>query len=163
MSIGIEKQRFPYRSMFITSCAASIAVLVASLAMELVLNYPACQLCKLQRLPYLFILGISLAGVGSRHQAVLLRILQGCLILGFIFSAYHTAVIYGNFADPCASTPQLSDLESFKTYLELPPPCSALSWTILGIPASILNSMLNGGLLLLSVQSKLLKAILPIN
>jgi disulfide bond formation protein DsbB len=141
----IQSVRIPIAipPIFILLSSISALVLCCSYAAEFLFHLKACKLCQWQRAVYFLVIAGSLPAFFTQHKAAILRVLQGCLILGIFIASYHSAVIFGLIDDPCQVTPKLNDLASFKAALDQSVPCSASSWKLFHMPISIFNAALS--------------------
>ncbi len=113
-----------------------------SLFAELGLGLAPCFLCLIQR-------GLHLATFACA------RIRKLCLLLlslSLLVSTYHALVQFGLIQDRCKAA-RITDLASYKQALRASPPCKEAG-EIAGVPASALNALLSGFLLITQFKRK---------
>ncbi len=134
------QQIIPLNRLFLFCCLFSAAALLSSWWAEYLWHLQLCSLCKAQRLILAVVLPLSLLGLvvsNKKWPAVLLLLL---LILLFFVAGYHLLVRWGFAADRCATPQNIQTLVDFQSMLYASTPCTA-SWSLLGIPVSIYNSV----------------------
>ena len=116
----------------------SVLAFGTSIFLEFGYGERPCSLCLWQRWPFLFAIAISLFGIMTRFQIVSLWALVGIFTFEVGISSFHLLVQNGIVVDPCI-VPKVANANDFWKMLNAPPPCSKVSWKILGIPASAIN------------------------
>ena len=137
--------------LFGTTLGASGTALFSSYLAEAAGRLPACHLCQIQRLIFVFLFVLSIFGFFRRFVAA---VRTGCLVLltsGICVATYHSLVQYGMLKDRCSGLSNMPDIASFESSLmrSTSSGCSARSWTILGMPVSVLSGCLSFSLFLL--------------
>jgi len=114
---------------------ASVAILLAVLALQYLGDLPPCPLCVWQRWPYV---GVALLGlIGWRWQPrPLLGVMALLLLTTTGIGAYHVGVEQGWWALPagCAAGTEAQSIEDLKRLLAAAPPaCDQIAFTFLGL------------------------------
>jgi len=114
---------------------ASIAILLAVLALQYLGSLPPCPLCVWQRWPYV---GVAVLGlIAWRWQPrPLLGVIALLLLTTAGIGAYHVGVEQGWWALPagCAAGADAQSIEDLKRLLaEAPPACDQIAFTFLGL------------------------------
>jgi len=99
-----------------------------------------CKLCKMQRIPYFFVVLFSGFAFLPRFKRIGVRLIQVAFLVGLGLACYHLLVIGGIVADPCSVPKGIATVENFQRMLEAPVPCSKMTWKVLGIPVAGYNS-----------------------
>lgn len=116
----------------------SAFVLAASFFAQYVLKIEPCRLCKLQRIPYFFLLCIPLFQIFKMKLRMIRLLTIYTFVLSVILSMYHLLVIGGIVKDFCAVTP-VDSIENFMATLDSHVPCSKAEWHFLKIPLAGYN------------------------
>jgi disulfide bond formation protein DsbB len=128
-----------FQKRLLVACSIfSFIVLSCSFLAQHFWKIEPCRLCKLQRIPYYFLLFIPLLGLANRRYEIT-KILILCLFLAsLILSAYHLLVIGGIVKDFCAVPSQIKTTDDFMNMLNAVP-CSEAAWKFLKIPLAGYN------------------------
>lgn len=125
---------------FILLC--SLIALATSFLAQYSWGYQPCLLCKLQRLPYLFLGVVSTwAIIFPKSRKWLSFILLIVIAMGLLLSLYHLGIQLGILKDRCSMKISIQSIESFGQHLVQKKPCSEISLSIFGVPISGLNSL----------------------
>ncbi len=133
--------------LFLASLLISSTLLFSSYVYELIWDIKPCNLCILQRISIAGILIISLIGYLSPTKLLLIRVVIIPISFCFLLAGYHWLVQAGILNDPCLVPKNITSLKEFKLALNSPLPCSSISWSLLGLPASAFNFFTSGTLL----------------
>jgi|TARA_B100000767_G_scaffold254305_1_gene259580 disulfide bond formation protein DsbB len=130
----------------------SIFALSFAYFVELVLNHKPCNLCLLQRIPYVAaILLISLIFILNKHKVLISKIIIIFFMFGALISFYHLGIEQGFFTESfvCLSDNDknvLSATELLKELKNTKISCKNVGFTILGISLATLNTIISLGL-----------------
>lgn len=133
-------------------CMGVIALTCSFLASE-IFHIKPCFLCKLQRIPFALLVANAGIGLVGPYKEGFFRITTGCLVLGVLLGVIHSLIQLGIVPDFCISQRGFETKEEFLQILQTSK-CSNNTWSILGIPTSLLNVMLHGSVLGLSIRLK---------
>jgi len=129
-----------YQSRFALLCIVfSFLVLLASFSAEHLWKIETCRICKLQRLPYFFILLISGAAFSPRFRSISMKMIKVGFVISILLAGFHLLIIGGIISDPCAVPKNIATIDDFQRMLAAPLPCSKASWSLLGIPMAAYN------------------------
>ena len=97
-------------------------MLLAAFIMQYFFGFLPCKLCLMQRIPYYFILLVSIFYFCTKKSYKLLYVylvILACFI-GAIVSFYHAGVEYGLFKNilNCEAAKNFNDISQLKNYLE---------------------------------------------
>ena len=146
-----EMVRNTQKKLLLSCGLFALTVLACSYMAEYVLKLVPCHLCKLQRLPYFFLLLTPLMALKVRLPIVKMVIV--CMFsMSLIFASYHLLVISGLLKDFCAVPTNLSSIDHFMNLLENSVPCSRAGWKFFGIPIAGYNWLASLLFLLLSLK-----------
>ena len=130
---------------FLISTFAIASALIAEYSFGIL----PCEMCLYQRQPYYFMIAISF--IFLLTQKIPIRfyywLAEASFIYGFYYSIWHVGIEKKLIAGPsgCNSTLQLSDsLTSLKNQIinQAIIPCDEITWSIIGISAASINSLL---------------------
>ena len=133
-------------------CLGSIALTSSFLAAH-VFDLKPCVLCKLQRIPFALMIANALLGLIGPYKEGFFKVIIGVLGLGVLLGTVHFLMQMGIVPDFCSSTRGFNSHEEFLNVLQAAK-CSKINWSILGIPVSLLNALLHGSALGLSIHLK---------
>jgi disulfide bond formation protein DsbB len=131
------------RLIFTALLGIAALILCASYLAEHLFHLDSCKLCKIQRIPYFLVAAGALLGIYTQYRILILRLLQAILVIGCLIASYHAAVTFGWVSDPCIVKPDLDSIESFRTALMQPMPCSVSAWRLFTIPIPVFNTFLS--------------------
>ena len=102
----------------------SFCILVSTLLIEYIFNFPPCKLCIYQRIPYLLIiiLGIGLIFLKKNKEFLLIFIVLQ--IVNFFIAFFHSLVERGivNYEMNCTSTgSDIQTIEELRSFLDKVP------------------------------------------
>lgn len=116
-------------------CFSTVAVLISFLA-EFAWQLKPCRLCKLQRLPLVAIMPLSLFGLLSSYKWISINLIKLSFLCLSAISGYHVMIQAGIVSDPC-EVPHVKTIEDFKSLMTDPPlSCKASTLSLFGISAS---------------------------
>ena len=139
---------------FLIVFTASFSILISAYVLELFFNHPPCNLCEYQRVPYFFLLLISLVSVKIKKiQLKFVALL--CFFISFIISGFHSLVERKlvEFDIGCTSIgSDIDNIEDLRNFLEQTPliKCDEISFSILNMSLANLNFIISALLITLS-------------
>ncbi|MCB1073457.1 MAG: disulfide bond formation protein B [Chlamydiia bacterium] len=139
-------------------CTGVLALTCSFLAVH-VFDLKPCTLCKMQRIPYALLAANAGLGLISGFKEGFYKVVLCCLALGVVLGFIHFLVQMGMVPDFCSSTRGFNSSEEFLNTLQSPK-CSKVNWSILGVPVSLLNAILHGSVLGMSIRSKFKKKLI---
>lgn len=142
--------RIFFNRFFVGMLCLGIFVLASSFLVVHVFGLKPCTLCKMQRIP--FVLMIANAGLGliSSYKEGFFKVIRGVLGFGVLLGGFHFLMQMGMVPDFCSSQRGFHSPEGFLNALQASK-CSK-SWSLLGIPVSLLNVVLHGSILGVSIR-----------
>ena len=139
-------------------CIGVLALTCSLLAVH-VFDLKPCNLCKMQRIPFALMIANALLGLIGPYKEGFFKVIVCVLGIGVLIGTGHFLMQMGMLPDFCSyqrgfNTPEefLNTLQSLK--------CSKVNWSILGIPVSLLNAMLHGSVLGVSLRLKAKKKLM---
>ncbi|MGE0630790.1 MAG: disulfide bond formation protein B [Parachlamydiales bacterium] len=133
-------------------CMGVFALTCSFLAVH-VFDLKPCTLCKMQRIPFALMIANALLGLIGPCKEGFFKVIVCVLGLGVLLGSVHFLMQMGMVPDFCSSQRGFNSPEEFLNSLQSPK-CSKINWSILGIPVSILNALLHGNVLTLSMRLK---------
>lgn len=146
---------FEARLVFFALLAASVLILAAAFAFQLIGGLPPCELCIWQRYPYAVVIGLSGVGIGlaragvtRRPLALLLALCALTLLTGAGIAAFHVGVEQKWWEGTSACVGQLSgigNIEDLRARLLAAPVvrCDEPAWSLFGLSMAGYNAALS--------------------
>jgi disulfide bond formation protein DsbB len=106
---------------------------------QYVLHIEPCRLCKLQRLPYFFLIFLPILMLINMRNNLIKFAIIALFVVSALLSLYHLLVIAGLIRDFCAVPAKIENLDDFMALLDADVPCSKAEWKLLGIPIPFYN------------------------
>jgi disulfide bond formation protein DsbB len=138
----------------------SFCILISTLLIEYVFDFPPCKLCIYQRIPYILIiiLGITLVFLRKKKEFLFVFILLQ--IVNFVIASFHSLVERGvvEYEMNCTSTgADIQTIEELRVFLEKVPitKCNEILFSIMGL--SLANFNLIVSILLITWTCAILK------
>ncbi|MFI5343901.1 MAG: disulfide bond formation protein B [Chlamydiales bacterium] len=147
LGLTIKNNRF-----FLFVIAFSFFALCTSFSAEHLFKKIPCDLCKLERIPFIgmFVVGgIGFFNIGNR---IPLFCLAGICLISLILGAYHFGIQQQIFTDQC-KVDSITSLDDFKKLLHSPSSCSKVELSFFGIPAPLANLICSLGLFIKTISS----------
>lgn len=126
----------------------SFCILVSTLLIEYIFNFPPCKLCIYQRIPYLLIiiLGIGLIFLKKNKEFLLIFIVLQ--IVNFFIAFFHSLVERGivNYEMNCTSTgSDIQTIEELRSFLDKVPiaKCNEILFSIMGLSLANFNLLVS--------------------
>lgn len=142
--------RFGPKTVALLSLLAAAFMLGSALTAEYGFGLQPCELCLLQRLPYVVVLVLAAAALLVPMPGRTRLVLLGLVALSFLTDSgiafYHAGVEQHWWAGPTACTgapPRPASIEQFQALLTGPPPprCDQIPWSLFGISMAGYNAM----------------------
>ncbi|MDB2613916.1 disulfide bond formation protein B [Chlamydiales bacterium] len=118
----------------------SVSSLIISAWAEFGFRIPACQLCYFQRLVLLILVPLSFFSITKGSSALTNFFLSTALLALLCISSYHFLIQLGLFNDSCLLS-KAPSRDAFLASIKTHNGCSAITFKILGIPASFVNTL----------------------
>ncbi len=136
---------------------SSFLVLVSAFIIEFLFNHPPCNLCIYQRVPYYFLLIISLTSLFFNNIRVLIYSSLIALIASMVISIFHSLVERKlvNFQMGCTSQQEnFSNIEDLRNFLDTVPitKCDEITFSIMGFSLANINLIISFLLILLTLH-----------
>ena len=126
----------------------SFCILVSTLLIEYIFNFPPCKLCVYQRIPYLLIiiLGIGLIFLKKNKEFLLIFIVLQ--IVNFFIGFFHSLVERGvvEYEMSCTSSgSDIQTIEELRNFLEKVPiaKCNEILFSIMGLSLANFNLLVS--------------------
>ena len=139
---------------FLIVFIASSSILISAYVLELFFNHPPCNLCEYQRVPYFFLLLISL--VSAKIKKIQLKFIAlVCFFISLIISGFHSLIERKiiEYDIGCTSTgSDIDNIEDLRNFLEQTPliKCDEISFSILGLSLANLNFVISALLIMIT-------------
>ena len=150
---------FPSRKKFyLIIFFVSLISIISALYIEYILQYEPCTLCIYQRIPYIFIIFISLIGFYYSTSDKILILIIIIFILSAIISGYHFGIENSFFDELSSCTNNSLDLSDKKKLLEslnknMPISCKDATFKVLGLSLAAINTLLSILIVIISVRT----------
>ena len=133
-------------------CIGGLALTCSLLAVH-VFDLKPCTLCKMQKIPFALMIANALLGLIGPYKEGFFKVIVCVLGLGILLGSVHFLMQMGMVPDFCSSQRGFNSPEEFLNSLQAAN-CSKVNWSILGIPVSLLNALLHGSVLGVSLRLK---------
>ena len=133
-------------------CMGVLALTCSFLAAHVFALNP-CTFCKIQRIPFFLLIIYGLIGLTTSHKEESFKGIMVILGVGALLGGLHFLMQLGLVPDFCPSQRDFHSPKEFLTSLQSPK-CSRITWSILGIPISLLNAFLHSSVLIFSMHLK---------
>ena len=117
-----------------------VVALGSSLSATYVFHLKPCVMCKLQRIPFVLVIVNAGFGLLSVCKQGFFKVVQGCLAFGIVLGFGHFLMQVGALPDFCSAPKGVATVEEFSKMLKTSS-CLKITWSVLGIPMSLLNGM----------------------
>ena len=138
----------------------SFCILISTLLIEYVFDFPPCKLCIYQRIPYILIIILGITLIFLRKKKEFLFSFIVLQIVNFVIASFHSLVERGvvEYEMNCTSTgADIQTIEELRIFLEKVPitKCNEILFSIMG--SSLANINLIVSILLITWTCAILK------
>ena len=138
----------------------SLCILILTLLIEYVFDFPPCKLCIYQRIPYLLIIILGIGLVFFKKIREFLFIFIFLMIVNFIIALFHSLVERGiiEYEMNCTSTgSDIQTIDELRKFLDKVPiaKCNEILFSIMGLSLANLNLIVS--VLLISLTCAILR------
>ena len=146
---------------FILNGVLIFSILSLSIAyfIQYVLGHKPCNLCIIERIPYLAaVILISLVFILNKYEKILLSVVLLFFIFGAVVSFYHFGIEQGFFKESAVcglkNTPELISKEELLRQLsEITVSCKDVTFRIFGLSLTTINILLSLFLVVISIKA----------
>ena len=122
----------------------SFCILISTLLIEYIFNFPPCKLCIYQRIPYLLIIILGIGLVFFKKKREFLFIFIILQIANFFIAFFHSLVERGvvEYEMNCTSTgSDIQTIDELRNFLEKVPiaKCNEILFSIMGLSLANFN------------------------
>ena len=122
----------------------SFCILISTLLIEYVFDFPPCKLCIYQRIPYILIIILGITLVFLRKKKEFLFSFIVLQIVNFVIASFHSLVERGvvEYEMNCTSTgADIQTIEELRIFLEKVPitKCNEILFSIMGLSLANFN------------------------
>ncbi len=126
----------------------SFCILVSTLLVEYILNFPPCNLCIYQRIPYLLIIILGIGLIYFKKNKEFLFVFIILQIVNFFIAFFHSLVERGiiNYEMNCTSTgSDIQTIEELRSFLDNVPiaKCNEILFSIMGLSLANFNLLVS--------------------
>ena len=126
----------------------SFCILVSTLLIEYIFNFPPCKLCVYQRIPYLLIIILGIGLIFLKKNKEFLFIFIVLQIVNFFIAFFHSLVERGivNYEMNCTSTgSDIQTIEELRSFLDKVPiaKCNEILFSIMGLSLANFNLLVS--------------------
>lgn len=144
---------------FLSMLFIGAVALTCSLLAVHVFHLKPCVMCRLQRIPFAFLIANAALGLITLFKEGFFKVIQVCLALGVLLGITHFLMQMGTLPDFCTAHRGFGTSEEFLKSIQTSK-CSDIAWSIFGVPVSLLNAMVHGSIFGGSVRLKKKKKLL---
>ena len=122
----------------------SFCILISTLLIEYVFDFPPCKLCIYQRIPYILIIILGITLIFLRKKKEFLFSFIVLQIVNFVIASFHSLVERGvvEYEMNCTSTgADIQTIEELRIFLEKVPitKCNEILFSIMGLSLANFN------------------------
>ena len=122
----------------------SFCILISTLLIEYVFDFPPCKLCIYQRIPYILIIILGITLIFLRKKKEFLFSFIVLQIVNFVIASFHSLVERGvvEYEMNCTSTgADIQTIEELRIFLEKVPitKCNEILFSIMGLSLANIN------------------------
>mgnify|MGYP001305918763 CR=1 FL=1 len=127
----------------------SFFALVSAYFIQYILNHEPCNLCLIQRIPYLLAIPlIAITMVLKKFEKIILALLSLLFFFGAIVSFYHFGIEQGFFSEPLVcnlekNDSNLSKEELIKQLKETTVSCKDVTFKFFGLSLATINTIIS--------------------
>lgn len=144
---------------FLAILCIGVLVLTCSFFAAYVFDLKPCTLCKMQRIPFALMIANALLGLIGPYKEGFFKVIVSVLGFGILLGSVHFLMQMGMVPDFCSSQRGFSSSAELLNSLQTAK-CSKVNWSILGVPVSLLNAMVHGSVLGVSLRLKTKKKLM---
>ena len=136
----------------------SFFALISAYFIQYILNHEPCNLCLIERIPYLLaIFLIILTMVSKRFEKIVLFLLSLVFIFGAIVSFYHFGIEQGFFSESlvCSlekNNSNLSRIEILEQLKQTTVSCKNVTFRIFGLSLATINTIISLTLSVITIK-----------
>ena len=143
MSLRNNQPKTALNRLFLAFCALSVCCLAFPLIAEIWWGLKPCKLCLIQRYVYLGTALLGILGLILPYKSLFRQTLLLLFALGTYTALYQSFAHFGLIETKCITqNAQGQEITDFKSMIYQPANCNEQTLEFLGIPASVINSLI---------------------
>ena len=141
---------------FLVVFTFSLVIISAAYILEFFYNFPPCELCVYQRIPYFLILFICIISFFMEHKNVHFYLIFFLFITSFLIAFFHSLVERGivEYSSGCTSSVgDFESIEDLRMHLESVQltKCNEILFSVMGFSLANINTIISLSLVLFNI------------
>ena len=142
-----------YFALFFT---LSLMIISGAYTLEFFYNFPPCELCIYQRIPYFFILFICIISFFMQYKNIYFYSIFFLFFTSFLISFFHSLVERGivEYSSGCTSSVgNFESIEDLRMHLDSVPltKCDEILFSVMGLSLANINTIISLSLVLFNI------------
>ena len=134
----------------------SLVIISGAYILEFFYNFPPCELCIYQRIPYFFILFICIVSFFMEYKNIHFYSIFFLFFTSFLISSFHSLVERGivEYSSACTSSVEnFENIEDLRMHLDSVPltKCDEILFSVMGFSLANINTIISLSLVLFNI------------
>ena len=134
----------------------SLVTISGAYILEFLYNFPPCELCIYQRIPYFFILFICIISFFMEYKNIHFYSIFFLFFTSFLISSFHSLVERGivEYSSACTSSVEnFESIEDLRMHLDSVPitKCDEILFSVMGFSLANINTIISLSLVLFNI------------
>ena len=141
---------------FIIAFTISLVVISGAYIIEFFYNFPPCELCIYQRIPYFFVLSICIVSFFMKYKNIYTYLIFFFFFASFLIAFFHSLVERGiiEYSSSCTSSvSNFESIEDLRMHLDSVSltKCDEILFSVMGFSLANINTMVSLSLVLFNI------------
>ena len=141
---------------FLVVFSLSLAIISGAYILEFFYNFPPCELCIYQRIPYFFILFICIISFFMQYKNIYFYSIFFLFFTSFLIAFFHSLVERGivEYSSGCTSSVEnFESIEDLRLHLDSVPltKCDEILFSVMGFSLANINTIISLSLVLFNI------------
>ena len=141
---------------FLLAFAVSLAVISGAYILEFFYNFPPCELCLYQRVPYFLILFICIISFFVKYKNIHFYSIFFLFFTSFLIAFFHSLVERGivEYSSACTSSVEnFESIEDLRMHLDSVPltKCDEILFSVMGFSLANINTIISLSLVIFNI------------
>ena len=134
----------------------SLMIISGAYTLEFFYNFPPCELCIYQRIPYFFILFVCIISFFMEYKNIHFYSIFFLFFTSFLISSFHSLVERGivEYSSACTSSVEnFENIEDLRMHLDSVPltKCDEILFSVMGFSLANINTIISLSLVLFNI------------
>ena len=141
---------------FRVAFSISLVIITGAYILEFFYNFPPCELCIYQRIPYFFILFICIISFFMEYKNIHFYSIFFLFFTSFLIASFHSLVERGivEYSSACTSSVEnFESIEDLRMHLDSVPltKCDEILFSVMGFSLANINTIISLSLVLFNI------------